>query len=426
MSRRIFYSYFQFLATGCIILATSCTPSVPGARIAKSQPIKPSAEVASKEFELATTSAVKMPWVDGNHIETLVNGHQIYPAMLDAIRSAKKTVTFETYAFVNGTVAYNFVNAFCERARAGVKVHVILDVIGGKDMGKENVKRMHAAGVDVKLYHPFRISNPLQFNIRDHRKIMVVDGKVGFSGGCGIGDDWKGNAHTSDNWRENHYRITGPVVAQLQQGFNDNWVKCGGRQLAGPDYFPPLRRTGDIRAQAFNSAPEDQLFTIPHLYRQAFASARKSIIIENSYVYLDQPMMDAILDARQRGVHVELILAWEHTDSWPVRYLSIYQYHKLLKAGVHIYEYKTSMIHCKVMVIDGLFTAIGSANIDPRSLYINDESNVNVISRKFAREQLRIIERDKLRCQRITEARNPWNPLSFVPRAAIGLIGPQI
>jgi len=417
------FLFLRFLAISSVVIVTSCAQ---GNRIAKKQPIQPAAAVGTKEFEKAMVFAVKMPWVAGNDIQTLVNGDEIFPSMLTAIKSAKKTITFETYAWVRGTIANDFVRAFCERAKAGVKVHVILDLVGAKTINKQNVEHMRSAGVDVKLYQPFSITKPLDFNVRDHRKIMVVDGVVGFSGGCGIGDAWLGNAHTTKHWRENHYRVTGPVVAQLQHGFNDNWVKTGGQKLSGPDYFPSLRRTGNLKAQAFNSAPLDKLFTIPHLFRQAMASARKSIIIENSYVYLDKPMMKAILDARKRGVHVEMILAWKHTDSWPVRYLSIYQYDTLMKAGVHIYEYSPTMIHCKVMVIDNIFTAIGSANIDPRSLYINDESNINVISKSFAQEQLRIIERDKLRSKRITKALNPWNPLSFPPRAVIGLIGPQI
>ncbi|MBT8037791.1 MAG: phosphatidylserine/phosphatidylglycerophosphate/cardiolipin synthase family protein [Verrucomicrobiae bacterium] len=414
------------LTIATTILLVSCAQ---GPRVAKKQPIQALATTSSPSFDDAIASAVQMPWTDGNHIETLVNGDEIFPAMLKSIRSAKKSITFETYAFVDGSCANDFVSAFCERARAGVNVHVILDAIGGKSMGRKNAHRMRDAGVKLHIYNPISLTSIFQLgrlNTRDHRKIMVVDGKVGFSGGAGIGDAWLGNAHTSKHWRENHYRVTGPIVAQLQHGFNDNWVKTGGERLTGPDYFPLLRRTGNLKAHAFNSAPLDKSFTIPYLYRQAMASATKSIIIENSYVYLDKPMMNAILDARKRGVHVELILAWKHTDSWPVRYLSIYQYEKLLEAGVHLYEYESSMIHCKVMVVDEIFTTIGSSNIDPRSFYINDESNINVIDQGFAKKQLRLIEKDKRRCQRVTEALSPWNPLSFPSRALIGIIGPQI
>lgn len=413
----------QIAAAALVCAAVSCSP---GPQLARSQPIETAAATGTKQFEKAIAYTSKMPWTSGNHIETLVNGDQFFPLMLSAIRSAKKTITFETYAFVPGRTAQEFMTAFCERAKAGVKVHLILDEIGSWGIGKKDIQRMRHAGVDVRIYHPFSLSKLHRFNIRDHRKIMVVDGKIGFSGGAGIGDAWRGNGHTPRHWRETHYRVTGPVVAQLQHGFNANWKKLTNQTLTGPHYFPPLRRTGNYRAHAYNAAPIDKLYTIPHTFRQTIASARKSIIIENSYVLFDRPMMKAILDARKRGVHVELILAWKYTDSWPVRYLSIYQYHKLLKAGVHIYEYRTSMIHCKVMVVDEQFSIIGSANIDPRSLYINDESNINVISKKFAREQLRIIEQDKLRCKRITKAPSPWNPLSFPQRAALSIIAPQI
>ena len=255
---------------------------------------------------------------------------------------------------------------------------------------------------------------------------MVVDGKIGFTGGCGIADAWLGNAQTPKHWRENHYRVTGPVVKQLQQAFEDNWLKLGGKPLTGNHYYPKLQPTGTMTAQAFNSAPMDKQFTIPHLYRQLFASAQKSIIIENSYVLLDKPMMSSLLAARKRGIHVEIIVPSEHNDAWIQRYLSRYQYRRLLNAGIHIYEYTPTMMHCKVLVIDGVFSSVGSANMDPRSLYLNDESNLNVISQSFAREQLRIIEADKKKSVRITTHPSPWNPLTIVPRAGAMMLFPHL
>jgi len=346
--------------------------------------------------------------------------------MLDDIKNAKKSICFETYLFIKGKMASQFVNAFCERARAGVNVHVILDSMGAMNMGDTNYQRMIKAGVDVKLYHPLNLRNLLRYNVRDHRKIMVIDGKTGYSGGCGVADFWMGNAQSSEHWRETHYRLTGPVVAQLQQNFNVNWVKCGGKPLSSVAYFPRLYSTGKMMAQAYIASPIDKNYAIPHIYRQAMASARKSIVIKNSYVFLDRAMMKAVINARKRGVHVEMILAWEHTDAWPIRHLSIYQYHKLLKAGVHIYEYRPSMIHCKVMVIDELFSIIGSANIDPRSLYINDESNVNILDESFAKQQLDIIANDKLDSQRVLKPPFFWNPITMPSRAAVTIISPQL
>ena len=187
-----------------------------------------------------------------------------------------------------------------------------------------------------------------------------------------------------------------------------------------------LKACAGIVPVGFSSAPIEKQFTIPHLYRQAFASAQKSIIIENSYILLDRPLMDALLDARKRGVHVEMIVPADFNDAWVLRYLSRYQYRRLLNAGIHIYEYTPTMMHCKVLVIDGVFSSVGSANMDPRSLYLNDESNLNVISKPFADEQLRIIEADKKNSTRITSSPSPWNPLSFIPRAGAMILFPHL
>ncbi len=411
------------LATFIGLALTACSS---GIQIARNQPIDRTAAIGTSAFKPAISKTTGVAWTGGNHIESLVNGDGFYPPMLKSIREAKRTITFETYAFVNGNAAHEFTQAICERAKAGVKVHMILDLIGSAKMGKRNIAAMQKSGVDLRFYNRWSLLKLGQLNTRDHRKIMVVDGKVGFTGGCGIADAWQGNAQNPNQWRENHYRVTGPVVAQLQHAFEDNWRKLGGTALTGTAYYPPLRNRGNMVAQAFNSAPIEKQFTIPHFYRQAFAAARKSIVIENSYVLLDRPMLQAILDARRRGVHVEIIVPSGHNDAWILRYLSRYQYRRLLNAGVHIYEYKPTMMHCKVLVIDGVFSSVGSANMDPRSLYLNDEQNLNVISRAFAREQLRIIEEDKKKSHRITSSPSRWNPLTLPSRTAAMMLFPHL
>jgi len=407
----------------CALGLNSCSP---GLRIAKNQPINRQAAVSSSAFETATASAVKSPWVDGNHITSLMNGDEFYPAMMKAIYSAKKSITFETYAFINGEITVDFIKAFCERSKAGVKVHLVLDDFGSEHIGEYNISYMRACGVQLRFYHDQPLRHFLRYMTRDHRKLMVVDGKIGFTGGCGIATEWTGDTQTPKNWRENHYRVTGPVVAQIQRDFVDNWVYTGGQPLSGPDYFPRLSRTGNHRAQNFVSSPKDKLYTVPHLYRQLMASARKSIIIENSYLLPDRAILNEILAARRRGVHVELIVPGKYIDAWPLRYFSRLQYNKLLKAGVHIYEYQKAMMHCKVMVVDGVFSSIGSANFDCRSLYTNDESNLNVMDAGFAREQIRMIEFDKSHSIRVTKAQSPWSPLTFPGRAAAPLLIPQL
>jgi len=417
-----FFKLFIFSALSAFFVA-SCSP---GTRIAHKQPIQRNITPNSPKFKQTLTQTVKAPWREGNQVTTLINGDAFYPAMLDAIHSASKSITFETYAFVEGTMAQRFIIAFCKKAKEGVKVHLILDSIGAIDMGSHYVKQLENAGVELHFYHPYSILNPLKYNTRDHRKIMVVDGKTGFIGGCGIADAWMGDAQDNKHWRENHYQVTGPIVADLQRAFLDNWIATGGSELSGSDYFPHVSQQGSLTTQLFTSSPKNKLYTVPHLYRQLIASAQKSIVIENSYFIPDHAILKEIIAARKRGVSVDLIVPGEHTDAWAVRSLAHGYHSKLLRAGVRIYEYQRTMMHCKVMVIDDTFTTIGSANFDPRSLYINDEANLNVLDQTFAKEQLQHIENDKKHSKRLTKTPSRWNPLTLPKRVIAQILAPQL
>ncbi|NWK54282.1 cardiolipin synthase B [Verrucomicrobiaceae bacterium N1E253] len=409
-----------------LIVVLALAACSPGSRLAKQHPIRPDAPVGTESFKQAVSEVVGADWISGNKVTSLVNGEAFFPAMLESIKNAKRTITFETYAYINGTAAYTFTQALCERARKGVKIHMILDSVGSIEMGQANIDQLRTAGVELHFYHPYSILRPLRYNTRDHRKIMVVDGKIGYIGGCGVADAWTGDAKTPKHWRENHYKVTGPVVAQLQHAFHDNWVRVSGQTLSGPAYFPKLRPTGPHLAQCFISAPKDNNFSVPHLYRQVIASARQHIVIENSYFIPDSSIMDEIFAARKRGVKVEVLVPGEHIDAWPVRSLARSYYERLLRHGITIHEYQPTMMHCKVLVVDSHFVSIGSANFDPRSMYINDEANLNVLDRGFARQQLKLIEKDKKACKEITNPPSRWNPLTLPRRLVAQLLAPQL
>lgn len=365
------------------------------------QEVAPLYSAASAEFRQATGSLLGGNFVAGNSIQTLVNGREIFPAMLSAIRSARKSVDFETYVMWDGEIARKLADALAERAQAGVMVNAILDAQGTFKMGSENLERLRTAGVHVVKYHPINLLDPRRFNNRSHRKLLIIDGKVAFIGGVGIADVWLGNVESPKQWHDTHYRVTGPVVAQLQAVFMDNWLKTRGEVLHGPEYFPPLAPTGPYTAQAFKSSPRQGDMDIHLMYLLAIASARQSLLIENAYFLPDDLMRKELVNAAKRGAKVEIVVPGEHIDQKAVRAASRKHWAELLKAGIKIYEYQPAMTHVKLMIVDGKFVSVGSGNLDLRSIRLNDEANMNVLDSNFASQQTRLFEADKRRSREV-------------------------
>jgi cardiolipin synthase len=358
-------------------------------------------DIEDAEFRRNASHLFGHPLVDGNHIETLLNGKSL-DSMLQAVRAASASVTFETYVFAAGVVADRFVAAFIDAARRGVKVHVLLDWFGSATLGSEAITAMTEAGVSVHRYHRPVWYNLDKLNNRTHRKILVIDGKVGFLGGVGIADQWLGDASRPEEWRDTHYRVEGPVVAQLQTAFLDNWHKVDPQVLHGPAYFPLLEARGEALAQVMESTAEQGSESVRLSYLLSIAAARKRILIGNAYFVPDALAIEALLEARDRGVVVEVIVPGRITDTPSLRRASRSVWEPLLRAGVEIHEYQPTMYHCKVMVVDGLWTLVGSSSFDNRSFAFNDEANLNVWDPSFAAQQALIFEEDIGRSQRIT------------------------
>jgi cardiolipin synthase A/B len=362
------------------------------------------------------------PIVEGNRVTTLVNGDRIFPAMLDALRGAKKTITFEMYIYWSGRIGKEFADVLAERARAGVKVHVLLDGVGAGKIDDAFIEQMERAGVEVKRYNPPRPWTIGRFNNRTHRKIVVVDGRVAFTGGVGIADQWLGDGQDPEHWRDTHFRVEGPVVAQLQAAFMDNWTEITGSVLHGEDYFPRLESQGPQRAQMFMSSPGGSSESMQLMYLLSIAAAQKTIDIAAAYFVPDNVDVSTLVGALKRGVRVRIVLPGRHIDAGVVRRASRARWGELLEAGAEIHEYQPTMYHCKVMVVDGLWTSVGSTNFDNRSFSVNDEANLNVQDREFAREQTRIFEEDLKRARRITleEWRDrPWTEKLWENAASI-------
>ena len=369
-------------------LSTSCAKN-SGIR----KPLPSVTAIGSASFEQASGTLLGQGFVSGNKLTTLSNGNEIFPAMLNAIRSARQTINFETYVFESGDVPAQFAQALAERARAGVEVNVILDAHGCKKAEIYH-DEMKAAGVNLEIYHSIFWWDLRRYNFRTHRKLLIVDGRVGFIGGVGIADNWAGDARNPDEWRELHFRVDGPVVAQLQATFADNWFSTTDEILQGPRHFPPLASVGSSKASAFPSAPRQDEFAIELMYHLVIASAQKSLLIENAYFIPNDPLVEALRQAAQRGVKVQIIMPGEHMDQKAVQRASRKRWPELLEAGVELYEYQPTMIHTKLLIADGLFVSLGSANFDPRSLHINDEANLNVMDAGFASELTRIFRED--------------------------------
>ena len=359
-------------------------------------------ETNDTEFRRSLSSLLGPPLVEGNHVETLVNGDQIFPAMLAAIRSARSTITFETYIYWSGEIGREFVQALAERAQAGVKVHVLLDWVGSIKMEPALLEQMRAAGIEVERFHEPHWRNWSKLNNRTHRKLLVVDGAVGFTGGVGIADQWLGDARNPDEWRDTHFRIVGPVVAQMQSVFLDNWMRATGKVLHGEAYFPSLKPAGTYAAQMFSSSPSGGSESMQLMYLLAITAARRTIDLSNSYFVPDEMTIQTLMDAARRGVKVRVITPNGHIDSETVRKASRGSWGPMLRAGIEIAEYAPTMYHVKGLVVDGVFSSVGSTNFDNRSFRLNDEANLNVLDAGFGRVQAQVFERDWAEAKKIT------------------------
>jgi cardiolipin synthase len=363
----------------------------------------------------------------GNRFEVLLNGDEIFPSMLRAIREARTAICFETYIYWAGDIGREFATALSERARAGVKVHVMLDWLGSVKMDASLLKQMEQAGVEIRRYHEPRWYNLDKLNNRTHRKILVTDGRVGFTGGVGIAPEWTGHAQDPDHWRDTHFRIEGPAVAEMQAVFNDNWVKSTGNVLHGDAYFPALSSRGNGAAQVFSSSPSGGSESMQLMYLLAITAADRSLDLEMAYFVPDALSRETILAAIKRGVRVRIIVPGKHIDTDTARLASRAVWGDLLKAGVEIYEYQPTMFHCKVMVVDGYMVSVGSTNFDDRSFRLNDEENLNIFDEAFAGRQLEIFEADLKHAKRITYAEWQARPLmERVGDFAAHILGSQV
>lgn len=346
------------------------------------------------QFGRSVSALLGPAFIGDNEVKVLTNGDKIFPEMLKAIRGARQTITFETFIYWGDSIGEEFANALIERVQTGVKVHVLLDWLGSIKMEQKQLDKMQAVGVEIERYHKPHWSHLARLNNRTHRKLLIIDGKVGFTGGVGIADQWRGDAKNPNEWRDTHFLVHGPVVGQMQAVFMDNWIKSKGSVLHDERYFPELKKAGNMSAQMFSSSPSGGGDSMVLMYLMAITAAQDSINLSSAYFVPDELLTQALTTAAKRGVKIRIITPGEHIDTDLVRRASRAGWGDMLQANVQIAEFTPTMYHCKVLIVDNYMVSVGSTNFDNRSFRLNDEANLNILDKNFAAEQTQIFESD--------------------------------
>ena len=355
--------------------------------------------VDDAEFLPTMAGATGVPFRPGNRIDVLNNGDAFYPAMLEAVNGAEESITIEAYIYWAGDVGRQFAEALAAKAASGVRVKILLDAVGSTSIGEEILETLERGRCQLAWYNPIRYYSLGRFNHRTHRKSLIVDGRIAFTGGAGIADHWKGNARNPGEWRDMQIRIEGPAVAPLQTGFAQNWLQTTGELISGPLFYPLLEPAGQLSAQTFMSSPEIGVSTVRIMYYLSIICARRSIYIANPYFLPDAAAIDALVEAKSRGVDVRIMVAGVHNDNWLARQNSIRLFGPLLRAGIDILEYNRTMLHHKTMVVDSRWATIGTTNFDNRSFAHNEENNVCCCEHAFARSLHEMFEADIAACE---------------------------
>ncbi len=351
----------------------------------------------------------------GNHYDVLANGDQIFPAMLQAIDAAKRRISFETYIYDAGEIANQFTDALERAARRGVRVRLLTDAVGASTMDATHARRLRDAGCELRRFNVTKWYSILEVNYRTHRKILVVDGDVGFTGGVGVADHWMGDAQDHDHWRDTQVRLRGPVVRLLEGAFYENFAESGDPVSPELDLVVPPVLDAEGSSLLVTSSYSGGSNVLKRLYLLTIACSRRTLEITSPYFVTDESTMSAIEDAVRRGVRIRILVEGDITDAMPVKYASRQMYERLLGLGVEIYEYQPTMMHAKVVVVDRTLSMFGSANFDNRSLELNDEINVAVVSRELAARFLRDFEADLRRSRRLELA--AWQHRSLLEKS---------
>ncbi len=378
------------------------------------RPLTSISSVGSPSFERTMSQVLEPAILEGNSVQALVNGDQIFPAMLSAIQAAQKTITLETYIYWSGDIGQQFAQALEERARQGVKINILIDWYGS-EINEGFLEKMRNGGVSIYRYNPPTWTTLDKVNHRTHRRLLIVDGVVGFIGGAGLSEKWSGDAQGPNHWRDTHFKIEGPAVGQLQSAFLDNWIQTTGEVPRSEGFLPRLEPRGTSRMHVFKASPGGGSKSMQLMYLLAISSAQTSIDLSAAYFLPDEVALQTLVEAMKRGVRVRVIMPGPYMDRELVQRSSRAKWGVLLAAGAELYQYQPTMFHCKVMVVDGQWASVGSTNFDTRSFSINDEANLNVLDADFSRSLTEIFENDLRSSKRFTLSE--WSELPWWTKA---------
>jgi cardiolipin synthase len=372
-------------------------------------------DVESREFPVTMAGMTGMPLVPGNQAALFNNGDEFFPAMLEAVESAEHSITMEQYIFWDGRIGQRFAEVFAEKARQGIAVKLLLDAVGSSNVGEPVLKILEAGGCQLAWFRPIHWYTMNRANHRNHRKSLIVDGKIAFTGGAGLADHWLGKAKNARSWRDIMIRVEGPAVLEQQSGFAQNWLQCTGEILTGHDYFPLPSPAGDIGVQTIQSSPFEGTGAAGTMHLIALQCARRHLYIANPYFIPDARMIEMLARACARGVSVKLMVAGKHNDTWWARQNSVRLYGKLIEAGVEIYEFQPTMLHQKILIVDNAWASVGTANFDNRSLSLNEETSVCFHDRTLVNTLYDVFLADLERCRKVQL--NRWKRRGFWQRA---------
>jgi cardiolipin synthase len=388
-----------------LVLVFLFTPAIP-------YHLSQRTSVHHEDFLYTIQSTCQAALHHGNRVTVFTDGPSYYPAMLEAIRGAKRSINMECYIFHQGKIADRFIDALTERARNGVNVTIVVDAIGSLSLWGRPVARLRAAGCRIASYQAIRWYSLQRINNRTHRELLIVDGSIAFAGGSGIADWWAfPERRRTRPWRDTMARIEGPIVAALQGVAAENWLECCGEILTGPDYFPDLHRSADTTAFVVKSSPSDRATASRVSFQLLMEGADTCVRLSTPYFLPDRALRRALVAMAQRGVDVTVIVPGPHTDQQWVRLASRRMWGELLRAGVRIFEYMPSMIHAKILIVDDLWCVLGTTNIDNRSFEHNDEVNVAMRDPAVAARLLQDYERDMESSREVTLERWQRRPV---------------